>query len=628
MRAHSTLSVLALLALSAAAGAQVNVYRLGIPDFDQRRAGLAGDGGMHCVPTSCMNLYAYAANHGVPNATVGFPGPRNWQSPANYNAGTQLVNLLGGFMGTTAANGTNGSGAENGMAFYNILTGGKFTSDVYWANGGFAPSPNGVSFHMLLGGLVAVCYGRYEQSPTTGVWTRGGGHCMSLVGVQDFGGEFLVRDPAADEGNVAGRLTMQSPFRTEKYTMNPVAANFRYAGQNGSNFRVQYHFVEKGVGRFLDTVMVIWPQVAITPVSLGNVPTIKFITPFSLTNEPQQIERFVQLPNPTTVHDLSLALDKAHIYFTAHHVRNDGTLYRHNRVTDEITEIIPLDNPGKMTVDRWGRIWAADGSVIKLVTDNGLLLPAVQTIVLPTDSTPDDIFFDDRTDEAHILSTSNDRLIIAIADGSVRANLRLPPGVDLQGDGSVVPSPDGTKIWLAHQADGIIRECQVAAGAPVLTLLRTISLPAVQSIRSMQFDDQGHLFISNGVDMHEFMEDAASGRWVAVPNSVWSGRGAGAAMHFGRSRTNYVPDEMGPSDVNILNGEPGNGGSFPDCEAGIVDINFDGNVDPDDLGDYINIYFAPQDRFRDGRADWNQDGNLDADDLGDYINAYFGGGCN
>lgn len=55
-----------------------------------------------------------------------------------------------------------------------------------------------------------------------------------------------------------------------------------------------------------------------------------------------------------------------------------------------------------------------------------------------------------------------------------------------------------------------------------------------------------------------------------------------------------------------------------------ADFNGDGALDPDDLGDYLNCYFAvppcPQ-------ADWTGDGNIDPDDLGDYLNLFFGAGC-
>ncbi len=57
----------------------------------------------------------------------------------------------------------------------------------------------------------------------------------------------------------------------------------------------------------------------------------------------------------------------------------------------------------------------------------------------------------------------------------------------------------------------------------------------------------------------------------------------------------------------------------PSC---LADFNHDGNLDPDDLSDYIACYFStpPCDQ-----ADFNDDGNTDPDDLSDYIGSYFGG---
>ncbi|MGD9688442.1 MAG: hypothetical protein AB7K52_04255 [Phycisphaerales bacterium] len=53
-----------------------------------------------------------------------------------------------------------------------------------------------------------------------------------------------------------------------------------------------------------------------------------------------------------------------------------------------------------------------------------------------------------------------------------------------------------------------------------------------------------------------------------------------------------------------------------------ADFNADGDLNPDDLGDYINCYFAVP--SCEG-ADFNRDGAIDPDDLGDFINAYFAG---
>ncbi|MGD9689517.1 MAG: hypothetical protein AB7K52_07080 [Phycisphaerales bacterium] len=57
----------------------------------------------------------------------------------------------------------------------------------------------------------------------------------------------------------------------------------------------------------------------------------------------------------------------------------------------------------------------------------------------------------------------------------------------------------------------------------------------------------------------------------------------------------------------------------PSCPA---DYNGDGQLDPDDLGDFINDYFAQPPCEC---ADFNDVGLIDPDDLGDFINAYFQG---
>jgi len=50
-----------------------------------------------------------------------------------------------------------------------------------------------------------------------------------------------------------------------------------------------------------------------------------------------------------------------------------------------------------------------------------------------------------------------------------------------------------------------------------------------------------------------------------------------------------------------------------------TDFNNDGNVDPDDLADFIGAFFSGG-----AGTDFNGDGTVDPDDLADYIGAYFG----
>ncbi|MGD9689300.1 MAG: hypothetical protein AB7K52_08180 [Phycisphaerales bacterium] len=58
--------------------------------------------------------------------------------------------------------------------------------------------------------------------------------------------------------------------------------------------------------------------------------------------------------------------------------------------------------------------------------------------------------------------------------------------------------------------------------------------------------------------------------------------------------------------------------------ACVADFNADGNIDADDLGDYINCYFGVP---ACAESDFNGDTEVNADDLGDFINAFFTPGC-
>src|SRR6188474_1583219 len=99
----------AIIALSLSAGlpaaAQCDYLVPYVPDFDQKRVaasgvpGLPDDGGVHCVPTSVVNWFAYFANRGI-TQPAGLNGPRNWQSNAEYNRVTNQINIMGSFMNT------------------------------------------------------------------------------------------------------------------------------------------------------------------------------------------------------------------------------------------------------------------------------------------------------------------------------------------------------------------------------------------------------------------------------------------------------------------------------------------------------------------------------------------------
>ena len=106
-------TVCVVLAAAAGSFGQCDVYRTGVPDFDQRRVGLPSNGSLFCVPTSAMNWFAYISNKGFPAV---LDGPRVWQSQSNYGFVTDRLDLLGEppLMNTNTEFGTTLSGAQNG----------------------------------------------------------------------------------------------------------------------------------------------------------------------------------------------------------------------------------------------------------------------------------------------------------------------------------------------------------------------------------------------------------------------------------------------------------------------------------------------------------------------------------
>jgi hypothetical protein len=69
-----------------------------------------------------------------------------------------------------------------------------------------------------------------------------------------------------------------------------------------------------------------------------------------------------------------------------------------------------------------------------------------------------------------------------------------------------------------------------------------------------------------------------------------------------------------------------NHNGIPDDRECRPDFNGDGNLDPDDMSDFIACYFAETaDPGSCPAADFNGDGFADPDDLSDYIAAFFVG---
>lgn len=187
-----------------------------MPDLDQRRVGLANQGGMHCVPTAAMNMLAYAAQWGFEDLE---PGPGTWTGYDGYYDMTAFIDELGDLMGTTGEGGTGGTGWRQGLEAW--IAGHPLCVDYTWRSGDNCPSLSDIVKSVEGGYIAEICFGRYEwEFGFQGIkrlLERTGGHAVTLkrAGVDDEGNEYLwTRDPADDNPvDVFG----QSPFSSLVY---------------------------------------------------------------------------------------------------------------------------------------------------------------------------------------------------------------------------------------------------------------------------------------------------------------------------------------------------------------------------------------------------------------------------
>ena len=204
----------------------------GMPDLDQFRDSLLPDGngnggGMYCVPTSCVNLFAYAANNGFPSL---MPGPGNWQAQSSYAIASLAIAVTASQMGTDPVNGTNGGGSIAGATAI-LATGAKDQLCVQWI---FSSAQqkwvrvHDIAKQVALGGIATLAYGRYTVTGNSsgtyvlaldekGDLDRNGGHAVTFESASPSGPfadyALTVRDPATPDVPDA----MQSAFES-RYT--------------------------------------------------------------------------------------------------------------------------------------------------------------------------------------------------------------------------------------------------------------------------------------------------------------------------------------------------------------------------------------------------------------------------
>ncbi|MBL9120113.1 MAG: hypothetical protein JNL80_09390 [Phycisphaerae bacterium] len=569
-----------------------------MPDLDQKRLfELAGDGSMHCVPTSTINLFAYAANHGFPFFA---PGPANWQSQSKYDAATDAIHDLGVLMGTTVANGTSGANWMNGaQEWLNDYGAGLLAQQHFWNTSTYTVTAAKMAAAGAQGGIVAFAYGRYN---ITGEFlglpliARDGGHAVTLNEAYRVGSDKYLRyrDPADD-----GYNSTQSTFVSKE--VEPV--NFLYAtapfpGAIGTNTAIAYPS-DDGKVRLLDQFMVLRPIYFLSFVNTGNQWTL---SPTSLGSLGGAIQPVTLNAPAFGISDLMQDADGVESLVLVNTSAAAGLtqLRRVDHTSGEQIAVGSFNSLKRFTVGRDGRIYAHDGDKLYCLAPDGTLESATSSIPAPTA-----LAYDDVNDHILLLSIPERRIQRLTKSFAQVSLFNVPTGTPMAGDGSVIVNPLDGAVYFTSDGTNSIGRLLGSGPNPTYSLL---SIPGIVNPKGISAGDDGALYISSSGLMKVARLNRAGG-WSIDPTSPFHNLPAASRIAMLRSRSNFDPAlHSGPAWDNI---DADNllpiGVEVADC---LGDLDNDNDTDAADIARLLGNWGTS-----DPNSDLNADGTVGAPDL-------------
>jgi hypothetical protein len=344
------------------------VHRDGIPDLDQRKmadavsgvTGLPNGGNMYCVPTSTLNNLAYLANHGYPLLD---PGVGSWESsaPPLYNHVTATQLITGILYHTDPQKGTGGIKGYL-QTYLDTAYPGQFAVSEIYDTTSFVPTVYDGALALLNGSLVNLCYGWYKKDSYYNWATfsyepfyyRSGGHCVTMVGAQDWNGTINVslHDPANPND---GNLFTQSPFQDDISTLQFINATFSWEDtftEDEDKFNRTMQVMDYS-GGYVDNILKITPKYGYT----YQDEDILFITPNSPTDERGVPERppftLINTNVGRKITDLAIDPFSERTTFVAD---DTDALFNFDPVTREVTRVLEVSNPRQVVYDDDGRL--------------------------------------------------------------------------------------------------------------------------------------------------------------------------------------------------------------------------------------------------------------------------------
>lgn len=552
---------------------------LHMPDFDQVRAaasgvfGLPNDGSMYCMPTATTNMYVYAAIHGFPELLAGplagAPATYgSYQSQSLYNqVGSQIL-VTGAFLMSTDPNdGTEGSAWWSGTA--NQL-GYKFAVVKYSKDDGWAPRAHTIANQAVNGHLVSYLYGRYWEKggyPFCKARERDGGHAVTLTKALAGGGYRLLwnRNPAPvpPEGN----KTTQAPFKQTKHVVFDecvIADGDSYVMSSLNKDPA------KKMVRYIDSFLAVHPKFGLT-FSKAPKPKIKIKKPYPKLDFPDPPEIELASPDQTGILDAQFDPDHTGIYLLTVGLQ-DPTLHHLEIHTGKSEPIAVLPGAKRICVGRTRELYALTDTGIQVLKpwQPEVLAAAVQ-LPFPCDG----VTYDDGRDELVLLSTAQAMLVRYPEEVSGPPRFAVLPPAQIAGaDSRLVAHPSDGTVWLLAPGSKTILSVQASIPGipPVVT---AVTLPELNTPTSIEIDDDGRLFVSDGGHLLELVQQGAG--WTVLQNSAWAPFLYDDVFQVTRSRTNFDPATMsGPAWRNVTPEEVAAEAdpSVPDCDVQAVDVEY------------------------------------------------------
>lgn len=593
-----------------------NYKVLHMPDLDQRRSTLPADGSMYCVPTSTLNIFAYAANHGFPSAP---PEDGNWQLQSKYVEASLWLYLLGDWMDTDPEDGTKGNGTKAGLDA--MLAMAPYLKRVHKAlSSSYTPTAAKLAKYGCQGWAMNMTYGKWKvvgQQNGVPVVERVGGHAVTLTRAYRDSSQWIIRyrDPADDSAS----LTTQSTFTNTSRT--PYIYLAYYGGSSIYNLRsMSALFSTSGGTRVIDCLFGIRPIYGITFSNTGDSAgggAVQVLDPLAFegsasANLPEiAISPFLDVLDFAFDTDFqnALVIAKSNVLVTPSRLR---TL---DLATGGLSILQPSPSGlERLATDRLGHIYAFNtaGKLFKLADDG---TPLTDTTAIPD---PTDVAVHDGDDSIWVISVPERKLVKLFNDFSeTLATWTVPTSVPMLGDARLAIHPLTGNPWFMTDANstlyGLFMQASGAIGVHVFTS------SALAGAESIAFGDQGELFVTGGGTI-KFLKQISPSSWAIDDAHPFHGLPGGSHLAMLRNSDNHDPIEHeGPAWRNLTKQELEENGPFVgDCEA---DVNGDDVVDGGDLG-VVLAAWGPNVR---GLADIDQDGDVDGSDLGLLLSAW--GAC-